>query len=476
MKKLIEKWNAMPASAKSALAFVVSSFILKGISFLTTPIFTRIMDQSQYGVISLYTSWLSIIEVFALLGLTSAGVFNVGLADYRDDRDAYISSTLTLCNMVTVIVFGVVAAAKVVLGSDFLLPNHLMLLMFVHLIFSPAQVFWITRKKYEFEYSKPFIITVGTAVLAQAVSVAVVAWIDADAAGYGKLWATEAVSLCVNIPLYALLFIRGRKAIDIPRWKQILTFALPLIPHYLSQHIMASSDRIMVAELVSEADAGIYSVVANISMVATIVWNAINGSLIAYTFENLREKNYKSINSTACMLLTGYGAVCFSICMIAPEVLGILAPEEYAIGVYAVPPIACVAYATALYNIFANIEFYNKKSKFITIATITAALVNFVLNMIVIPKFSFVGASYTTMISYIVLVVMHYLGYRRSTEDKIYNGKAMLTISLVVIVACEACTLLYESWILRYGILLLVLLAAVWKRKDIMGILASLKK
>lgn len=476
MKKLIQKWNEMPASAKSALAFVVSSFILKGISFLTTPIFTRIMDQSQYGVISLYTSWLSIIEVFALLGLTSAGVFNVGLAEYRDERDAYISSTLTLCNIVTVIVFGALAVAKVFLGDDFLLPNNLMLLMFVHMIFSPAQVFWITRKKYEFEYAKPFLITVGSAVLAQAVSMIVVAGIDGDTAGSGKLWATEAVSLCVNLPLYALLFARGRKTIDIPRWKQILTFALPLIPHYLSQHIMSSSDRIMVAELASEADAGIYAVVANISMVATIVWNAINGSLIAYTFEKLREKEYKSINSTACMLLVGYGAVCFSICMIAPEVLAILAPEEYAIGVYAVPPIACVAYVTALYNIFANIEFYNKKSKHITMATITAALVNVVLNWIVIPKFSFVGASYTTMISYIVLVLMHYIGYRRSTEDKIYNGKIMFVISLVAIVACEACTLLYGSWILRYGILLVVLLVAVWKRKEIMGLLASLKK
>ena len=112
MKTLIQKWRQMPASAKSSIAFVLSSFVLKGISFLTTPIFTRLMDQTQYGIIAEYNSWLSIIDVFALLGLTSAGVFNVGLNDYRDSRDQYISSVLTLCNLTTIGVFGILWPAR----------------------------------------------------------------------------------------------------------------------------------------------------------------------------------------------------------------------------------------------------------------------------------------------------------------------------------------------------------------------------
>ena len=108
MKKLINKWLELPVSVKSTVAFVISSFILKGISFLVTPVFTRVMDASQYGLVSIYQSWLIIIEVFALLGMTSAGVFNVGLNDYKQSRDEYIASILFLCNLITLAVFGLI--------------------------------------------------------------------------------------------------------------------------------------------------------------------------------------------------------------------------------------------------------------------------------------------------------------------------------------------------------------------------------
>lgn len=472
---LLGKWKAMPDSAKSSIAFILSSFVLKGISFITTPIFTRLMDTTQYGIVATYMSWVSIIEVFALLGLTSAGVFNVGLSEYSDTRDQYVSSVQMLCNITTVIVFAVIAICKAFLGEGFLLPNNLLLLMFVHFIFSPAQVFWITRHKYEFKYKLAFLQVVFSAILSQVFSVILVKQAAVGQSASAKLWGTEIATLLFNIPLYVLLFKRGKTFFDIARWKQILVFALPLIPHYLAQHVMSSADRIMVAEMVSEADAGIYSVVANISMVATIVWSAINGSLIAYTFENLKAKEYKKINATATLLVLGYGVVCFAVCLVAPEILAILAPPEYRIGIYAIPPIAGVAFLSALYNVFANIEFFHKKSKYITVATVVATIINFVLNYLFIPKYSFIAASYTTLFSYIVLVLMHYIGYRKSSEDKIYNAKNIFVISVLTIAACEICNFLYASIWVRYSIMATLLLVLVLKHKAVIRMIKNLR-
>ncbi len=466
----------MPASAKASAAFILSSFILKGMSFLTTPIFTRMMDTSQYGVISLYTSWLSIIEVFALLGLTSAGVFNVGLHDYKDSRNQYISSILTLCNLSTVVVFTGLFIAKAFLGEEFLLPTNLLILMFVHLIFSPAQIFWITRQRYEYKYKLAFLLTVGMAVLSQLLSMLFVYLNNTVPDGYIKLWSTEAGALFVYIPLYLLLLVRGKVFVDTKRWKQILIFALPLLPHYLAQHVMSGSDRIMVAELVSEADAGIYSVVAQISMVATIVWNAINATLIAYTYEHLEQKNYKKIRSTVTMILMGFGLICLAVCLIAPEILKILAPAEYYSGIYAVPPIAGVSFLAAFYNVFANLEFFHKKSSYITLSTIVATVVNLALNFIFIPKFSFYAASYTTLASYVVLVIMHYIGYRRCCKEPIYNGKTMLLIAAGFIGAFISCSLLYSNSIVRYGIIGILLVLALWKHKFILKQIKALRQ
>ncbi len=476
MKSLFKKFNAIPQSAKSTIAFIVASFILKGLSFITAPIFTRIMDETQYGVIATYTSWMSIIEVIALVGLTSAGVFNVGLNEYREDRGAYVSAILGLCNIVTLVVFAILFACKFAMGERFFIPTNQLVLMLIQLLFNPAQVFWITWQKYEYKYKAAFIVTVLSAIVSQAVSVVVVKNIGRQNLGEVKLWTSALVNLAFMLPIYVYLFVNGKRFVDIGRWKKVLLFALPLIPHYLAQHIMNGIDRIMVDAMVSTADAGIYSLVANIGMLATLVWTAVNASLIPFTFEKLNDGDGKAINGVTTVLILFYGVACVSVTLIAPEVLKILAPESYAPGLYAVPPIAGVAFLSALYNIYANIEFYHKKPGWITLSTVVATLVNVALNWLFIPKYSYYAASYTTLISYIVLVFMHYLGYKRCHKQPLYNNRIILLISAVCIALCVLCNFVYFSVIIRYVLLALIVVALIWKRKFIMDILKRMRE
>lgn len=474
MIEIMKKWRQMPEGAKSTVVFVISSFIVKGVVFITTPVFTRIMPASQYGVIAEFNSWRTIIEVFALLGLNSAGVFNVGLNDYRDSRDQYISSVLTLCNFVTIATFVIIFILKKFFEESFLLSNNQLVLMFIWLIFSPAQEFWITRQKYEYKYKLAFWVTVVIAVLSQVVAVVAVMNIESTNLGEIKLWSTNLTTVVLVLPIYIYIFARGKKFLDFTRWKQVLVFALPLIPHYLAQHVMFGADRIMLSKMVSNADTGIYSVVNNIGLIASIIWSAVNASLISYTFEKLNKKQYGGINRTVTMLLVCYAVICVLVAIVAPEIMQILAPEEYYSGIYAIPPIICVAFLSALYNVYANIEFYHKKSSYIAVSTIIATLVNILLNIVLIPHFSFVGAAYTTLISYVVLIVMHYIGYRKCNEP-VYKNLNIALIALVCILVCLLCNLLYINNVIRYTVLLCMLVILIWKQKYILGIMKNIK-
>ena len=465
----------MPDSVKSSIAFAVSTFVLRGISFLTTPIFTRIMDQTQYGLMATYNSWLSIIEVFAVIGLTSAGVFNSGLNEYRDDRNRYIFSVLTICNFTTIIVFGAIFIIKKFFVENFLMDDTLIILMFIHFLFYPAQVFWVTRQRYEYKYKLATIVTIGSTLLGQIV--AVIAVLNAQSnQGTVKLWANEIGWIVFCIPIYIHLFIRGWNTDNRERWKQILVFAIPLIPHYLAQHVMGSADRIMIANLSSQADAGIYNVVANISMISVIFWNAVNASLIPYTYEKVNNKDYRPLNAIIKLLVIGYGIICVGVVMIAPEVLRILAPKDYYGGIYAVPPIASVAFLSAFYNIYANIEFYHKKATNIAVATIVAAIVNIGLNALLIPCFSYTGAAYTTLISNVVLLGMHYRGYRKSTNERIYDDRELFTIVLVVISVCIAGTALYLNNIVRYIFISFIIVLLIVKRDVLLNKINSIRR
>ena len=469
MRKLLEKWNKMPDATKSSIAFMMSSFIARGISFLVTPIFTRIIPSEQYGIITTYNSWVSIIEVFAVLGLTSAGVFNVGMKDHKEDRDQFISSILILCNITTVAVFGIIFILKIPFGENFILPPGLLIVMLIHFLFNPATIFWITRQRYEYKYKLPFIITLVSNVLAQTVSIICLLNIETPNQGSLRIWTNTISLLFVQVPVYIILLKRGKTYVSIPIWKDTLVFSLPLIPHYLAQHVMASSDRIMISNLYSNTGAAIYGVVANISMISTIIWNAVNASLIPYTYEKVEQNRSREINKIVIPLLLFYATICVGVTLIAPEILMILAPEEYYGGIYAVPPIASMVFVSALYSIYANIEFYHKKSKNIAVCTIVAASTNVGLNYIFIPMYGYVAASYTTLISEVILVIMHYIGSRKCHKDNFYNDTVIFGITVILIGACLVCNLLYANIYLRYSIVLVILLILVFKRKYIIN-------
>lgn len=470
MRIIIQKWQQLSDAAKSSISFALSTLIIKGISFITTPIFTRILSSSQYGVIATYNSWTSILEVFAILGLTSAGVFNVGLKDHKVERNQYVSAILILCNISTITVFLLIILSGTAIERFINLPMNLIIIMFIQFFFNPAQVFWVTRQRYEFKYKAAFIVTILSAACSQIVSViAILSSNNADLSGAEiKIWSTNLSLLVFQIPIYIMILIRGKCFIDKKIWKDTLIFSLPLLPHYLAQHVMGNSDRIMISMFYSSSGAAIYSVVSTISMITAIVWSAINASLVPYTFESIDSNKSKSINRIIIPILIFYSIMCIGVTIIAPEVLYILAPEEYFDGVYAVPPIAATAFISALYNIYANIEFYHKKSWWIAFSTIISASVNIALNYMLIPQFGYIGASYTTLISHLVLIGMHYFGYRKCHPERIYNDKMILCILIATVTICIACTILYSNLIARYfSMIVLIVILVLNKDKFI---------
>lgn len=55
LEKTKKIYNKMSIASKAALWFTICGFVQKGISFITVPIFTRLLTTEQYGVVSIFT-------------------------------------------------------------------------------------------------------------------------------------------------------------------------------------------------------------------------------------------------------------------------------------------------------------------------------------------------------------------------------------------------------------------------------------
>jgi len=103
MKQILRKFNRLSLPAKALLALVFSQLVQKGLSIITEPIYTRLLNTSEYGTVSLFLSWHEILVIFTSLCL-SKGVFNNGMMDYKNDRDVFTLSLYTLSCISTIFI------------------------------------------------------------------------------------------------------------------------------------------------------------------------------------------------------------------------------------------------------------------------------------------------------------------------------------------------------------------------------------
>ena len=75
LKKISQLYTNMTLPVKASMWYLACSVLQKAIGFLTTPIFTRVMGTSDFGVVSMYNSWEAILTVLCTLYLYN-GVYN----------------------------------------------------------------------------------------------------------------------------------------------------------------------------------------------------------------------------------------------------------------------------------------------------------------------------------------------------------------------------------------------------------------
>lgn len=152
IKQFIKKYEKMPVVARASLWFVICGFMTRGVSLLTTPIFTRLLTTEQYGVYSVFNSWLEIVTIFASLKL-GYGVYIQGLVKFNDDQDRFSSSLLGLATTWCGGVFLIYLLFHKTFNSLLGLETPMMVCMFIMVISTVALDFWSARKRNEFKYA-----------------------------------------------------------------------------------------------------------------------------------------------------------------------------------------------------------------------------------------------------------------------------------------------------------------------------------
>lgn len=479
---LLEKYNNMSSSLKAAFWFTVCSFLQRGITVVTTPIFTRLMNSAEFGQFSVFNSWLEIFIPIITLKISS-GYYLKGLISFEEDRDNFTTSMLSL-DMILIIFWLFIY----ILFQDYInkllnIDTSMMLCLFILVTTGSWFEFWSAHKRVDFKYRNLIIVSLIVTFLKPTLGIIAVIFNPSI-----KVFARIMAIITVEFVIYFFLFIKEIKLSNVffnkKYWIGALSFCIPLVPHYLSQTILNHSDRIMIQLINGETSAGIYSLAYSIAMIMILFNSSIQNSLSPWNYQQLKDKNYKSMKKVSSVVLCIIALLNLLLILIAPEVIAFFAPKSYQEAVYVIPLVAMGVYFMFMYGLFVNVEMYYEKTKYIMFSSVLSAIVNIILNIIFIRIFGYIAAAYTTLICYILYALFHGLCVTKIQRsilngNSVYNYTFIIFISIIFILCGFIIMFFYNYTFIRYFIIfILIIIIFVYKKKiiNLFGIIQNAKR
>lgn len=478
MKKILIKYHSLKVQQRAMLWYTFANILIKSIALLSTPIFTRLMTTGEYGTFTIFQSWLNILIIVSSLNMFQGG-YTKGILKYKDDVDGYTSSSLALTMLITIGWSIVYVFFTKQLNAFFGLSSVLMIIMFFNLLVMPAFEFWAAKLRFEYKYRE--FVFASIIISFSSVLLGIILVVLCQSKVEARALADLIARLVICGWIIFNIFNRGKCLYKKQYWMFNLKFNIPLIPHFLAFYILNQSDRIMISKMVGNTQAAYYSVAYTISMMMNLIINALNNALTPYIYISINDKKEKEIQSSTAPLYFLITLLCIITMVFAPEIITIFAGHRYADAVYVVPPIAASVYFIFVYSMFSTIEYYYQKTAKIALATSISAILNLVLNVYFIKIFGYYAAGYTTLFSYMMLAVMHYIFYRAIVNSKL--GKNVSIFNMKIIIGCSVLVLavmifmlsVYKYILIRYSIIVICIIGIAFNYDKLKKMIALFK-
>jgi O-antigen/teichoic acid export membrane protein len=406
---------------KAGSWYTVTNFFTKGIAFLTLPIFTRLLSTEDYGTVSLYNSWVKILYVIISLDLfVSVGR---GKVEYKEKYNDFASSILFLSILIFFSFFIILYLFSNFLSNLLGVNKSIYYLMIFASYFTFVFNFTLEKFRYQYKYKVTTLLTILYSIASVFLSIYFITDINNDNKYLGKILGQFIPLSVLAISFLILIFYKGRDFINIKYWKFALLLSIPMIPHNIAAIINSQFDRIVIERYVGISETGIYSFVYNLSMVVTVLLNSLNSAWNPWFFEKMNESEFKNIKEKASYLRNIFLIFYSLILFLVPEIIRLMADEKYWSGLSLVPIIFLGLFFQFLYIFEVNVEIFFKKTSLISLGTILSAAINVGLNFWLVPKFGYIAAAYTTLISYMFLFIFHYIFTSKVIKMKIFGLK-----------------------------------------------------
>lgn len=384
----------------------------QALAIILVPIYARELGLERYGVVAILTTTLSLSTLVATLALPHA-FFRSYLKETDDERQRsevlrttlglrLIVSTVALLLLLSIAIPG---AALMFGSSD---AWHLLATIGVVVFFDTLNLVPLSFLRAERRPRPYALLAFSRAVLGSIFIIVLVVALDLGV--LGVVLGSAGSALVAAVAGLTLLAREKRLGVslDLRLVRHMLAFSLPLVPASVASWTLNLSDRYLIAAFDGTAAVGTYSAGYTVGLAInalaispfTLAWSA------AYWEISRRDDAAVAIGRvlTGFMGLATFAALGLS--ALSTDVFRLVLTPEFEPGRFIVP---FSAFAYVMYGAFTivttglNLESQTRRLPMIMGST---AVLNVVLNLLLIPPLGYGGAAVATLLSYGTLAIV----------------------------------------------------------------------
>lgn len=462
--------NKYQKLANNTLIFAIGSFGAKFLSFILMRLYTGCMTEEGYGTADLLYQTVNVLYPILTFSMADA-VIRFGMEKGYDKRQVY-----TVAIIASLIGLTAFALFSPVLNLIDMYKDYGFLL-YVYCYFSCFRQIasnFVRAKGYVKLFAADGIFSTLVIVICNIIFLVV---LDMGVTGYVlSIIISDAVSFALLTVIAGL-----HKYLDITYFskklfKEMLKYSAPLIPTYVLWWITSASDRWFVISLCGEADNGIYSAAYKIPsllmMFTTLFYQAWQMSAIENRNDSGLSKFYTKIYGAYSSLLMIAAA---GVIMLVKPLTFLLVdndPEKNFTFAYHYTPILVVAmvfqclcqFTSSVYNV-------KKKSMNSLLTSLIAAVVNVILNFLLIPEYGPYGAAIATAAAYAACFAIRIFDVRNFIPFKVNHFRMIVN---VIVIGYMAFTAIKEPKLTYLQLVILFIAVTVFNFESVLSTLRKI--
>ena len=447
---------------KNTVLLFIGKFATQFMSLLLLPLFTHYLLTDDYGTVDLLQTYITLFVPILTLKIDSA-VFRF-LIDKRKDKDGQkeivssIMFILVIMLLITILIGGITYYFLDIKYYGYVIVN-IIVLMFSSVMLQILRGLGKTK-----EYSIGSIIT-GVVALVVNIILIVGYKFGANSILIASIIANIICSIYVifNVKLFELIHI---SKVNKANLKEILAYALPMIPNSLSWWLVNVSDRTIITFFIGATFNGIYTVSCKFSNIINSIFSIFNMSWQESASIHINDEDRdiffsNMINRILFLFASGTLLVLVAI----PIFFQILIGEEYQSAYDYIPILLYSDSWNILVYLIGGIYVAKKETKKVANTTIGAAIINLIIHIVLIKFIGLYAACISTLISYIVMGIYRYLDCQKYVKLRI-NIKRIISYTIVFGI-CSAAYIINNIYLNILNVVIAVIYILISNRQDI---------